>query len=605
MRTRTRREHRRARVARSIGRWAAAALTIVGLAAICWPASATRTFAVIVANNGSQDPDVRPLRFADDDGARYWEIFSAFADETRLLATLDAETQKVHPSLADQSVPPTLANVRRVLGEVQERVRAVRAGGERAELYVVFVGHGAVDDAGVGYLSLRDGRYTRPMLLRDVVEPDVANRTHLIIDACHAYFMVLDRGDGDARTGRTYDDELEAFLNKREILDRYPNLGLLLSTAGAAEVHEWARYGGGVFSHQVRSGLMGAADVDGDLRVTYPEMASYLAAANDAIKDPRTRIRVEVIAPRQNLQAAVIDLEELRSTTLLTVGASLAGRYYIEDNRGLRYADLHSEEGTDVHVALLAQSPYYFVRTEASEARVGSVAGGRVELSDQQFVARSDNPRGPQDEAYRRDLYATPFGPGFHRGFHARDGDAALRGSVRTGWVDHVGLRLGYGLSAPQLSAFQLDGLQHNFDAVVSLWLGTRVAVDLVAEYGHSAHDQVRGVDRAPFRLHRPALGVGVRYEAQMAGVVVGVDGRLLNQWLVLDSDDDGDAVEPLSFRAEAAASLGWAVTPRLRVVARGGLSASVYSIALADEPGSRTHTDYLPQLSLQAAWAF
>ncbi len=586
--------------------WIVGLATALAVALVCAPASATHTFAVIVAHNGSQDPGIRPLQFADDDGARYWEIFSNFADETRLLATLDAETQKIHPTLAELSVPPTVDNVQRVIGEMQQRVRDVRAKGERAELYVVFVGHGAVDEQGVGYLSLRDGKYTRPMLLRDVVEPDVASRTHLIIDACHAYFMVLDRGDGEAgRTGKTYDDELAAFLNKREILDQYPNLGLLLSTAGAAEVHEWARYGGGVFSHQVRSGLVGGADVDGDLRVTYPEMASYLAAANDAIRDPRTRIRVEVVAPRQNLRAALLDLESLGGSTLLTVGPGQAGRYYIEDHRGLRYADLHSEEGTGTHVALLSQSPYYFVRTEETEARVGSVAGGRVALADQSFVARSDRARGTQDEAYRRDLYATPFGPGFHRGFHARDPELGVGGSVAASGLDRASVRLAYGLSGPQLEAFALEGVQHNLDASVSLWLAPWFAVDVVAEYGWSSHNSVRGVDRTAFRLHRPAVGLGARFETSVGRVALGADVRAMNQWLVLASGNDADAVEPLSFRGELGASAGWDFTPALRVSARGALSASVYSIALADEPGSQTHTDYLPQLTLGAAWTF
>ena len=63
--------------------------------------------------------------------------------------------------------------------------------------------------------------------------------------------------------------------------------------------------------------------------------------------------------------------------------------------------------------------------------------------------------------------------------------------------------------------------------------------------------------------------------------------------------------MEPLSFRAEAGATLGWAFGSDVRVTARGSLSASVYSIALAEESGSRTHTDYLPQLTVGLAYTF
>ena len=63
----------------------------------------------------------------------------------------------------------------------------------------------------------------------------------------------------------------------------------------------------GVFSHEVRSALLGGADVDGDDRVTYRELASFVAVANEAVpaghrpeffvRAPSAAREAEVFAP--------------------------------------------------------------------------------------------------------------------------------------------------------------------------------------------------------------------------------------------------------------------------------------------------------------------
>ncbi|MFU8806576.1 MAG: hypothetical protein ACNA8W_22390, partial [Bradymonadaceae bacterium] len=93
------------------GRYQIAAF--LGLAAMTFALSSTafaqdrRVYALIVANNTSVDEGVDALRFADDDGARYHELFSSLAHETTLLTTLDAESQRIFPGLASQTLPPT------------------------------------------------------------------------------------------------------------------------------------------------------------------------------------------------------------------------------------------------------------------------------------------------------------------------------------------------------------------------------------------------------------------------------------------------------------------------------------------------------------------
>src|SRR5690606_33752424 len=101
--------------------------------------------------------------------------------------------------------------------------------GIRSEVYLVFTGHGNVDSNGEGYLSMADGKLERSELMRDVIRPLDASFTHVIIDACHAYFMVKSRGGWeDDRSGRTLDSELQAFLRDGKATSNMPTVGLIL-----------------------------------------------------------------------------------------------------------------------------------------------------------------------------------------------------------------------------------------------------------------------------------------------------------------------------------------------------------------------------------------
>ncbi len=55
---------------------------------------------------------------------------------------------------------------------------------------------------------------------------------------------------------------------------------VVIATARDQQTHEWDAYAGGVFTHQVISGLRGAADVNRDGRVEYSEVHAFLTSAN-------------------------------------------------------------------------------------------------------------------------------------------------------------------------------------------------------------------------------------------------------------------------------------------------------------------------------------
>ena len=79
-----------------------------------------RAYAIVIGNNAPPSSGttetLQPLRYADDDAVRYFQLFSRFA-QTRLLVVLDATTQKRYPELAGQTMLPTLDNLRRIVGE--------------------------------------------------------------------------------------------------------------------------------------------------------------------------------------------------------------------------------------------------------------------------------------------------------------------------------------------------------------------------------------------------------------------------------------------------------------------------------------------------------
>ena len=77
-----------------------------------------------------------------------------------------------------------------------------------------------------------------------------------------------------------------------EAAGRAGRVGYLLSSSASGEAHEWAGFEAGVFSHEVRSGLYGAADADGDGRVTYPEIAAFVRRANATITNESFRPQV-------------------------------------------------------------------------------------------------------------------------------------------------------------------------------------------------------------------------------------------------------------------------------------------------------------------------
>ena len=125
------------------------AMLLVALEAL--PASAqtvpkTAVFAIVIGNNRSLELGRPDLRYADDDAAKYVELFRMVAAErdVRLLTTFDGDSEKLYPKLATIARPPTKRALLAETADVERRMREAARSGAPIEFYFVYAGHGDV-----------------------------------------------------------------------------------------------------------------------------------------------------------------------------------------------------------------------------------------------------------------------------------------------------------------------------------------------------------------------------------------------------------------------------------------------------------------------------
>jgi len=326
-------------------------IAILGLLTGAAPVGPTARLAIVIGVNRVDEPGKAPLRYADDDAARYFDLFRLLGAQTYLLTRLDPNTQRVHPQATVEAAAPRRAELDRIVATAARQAATGRRRGVRTVLYFLFAGHADIRQ-GEGYLGLEDGRLTASMLRDRVIRRVGADETHVIVDACHSYFIASARGPGGKRRPvRGFVDASRSALGE--------SVGLLLSTSAAQLSHEWEGFQAGVFSHAVRSGLYGAADADGDGLVTYREIAAFVERANAAI--PNERFRSRVYARHPQGMGTLVDLRG-QADRLLTVDPEHHGRYLLEDLRGVRLVDFHSGAGQQVRLLRPGSGPLYLRR---------------------------------------------------------------------------------------------------------------------------------------------------------------------------------------------------------------------------------------------------
>lgn len=376
--------------------------------------------AVVVGSNHSPSASLQDLRYGDDDAVQNARTMAMLGADTTLLVVPDAETRELFPGNKPQG-PATRAALRAAFDAAKAKVAAARAAGRPTDLYFLFAGHGDTAD-GRPFLQLDDAKLWREDLA-EMLTAAGADSNHVVVDACFAAAFVSDRGPGGER------DRLPPGFSRGTRAVWPARTGFLTARSAGGQTHEWAQYQAGVFSHELRSGLMGAADVDVDGKVTYREIAAFVRRANESIPNRRYRPELSTTPPSGNLDAALAVLPA--GPIVLEMDLQPAGRAFIETETGIRLADLHPAPGAAVKLRLPTDLGGLFVEQESAPNATGNLRefklaprAGHVRLSALAAEASHVAARGAGHEAFMH-LFARSFDLNAASSFNLEAEDAA------------------------------------------------------------------------------------------------------------------------------------------------------------------------------------
>src|SRR5262249_34408505 len=110
-------------------------------------------FAIIIGVNRGIDPELPTLRYADDDAARYLELFRSLGARTYLLTRADADTRRLHPQAAAEAAVPIEKELARAVAQMSGDIAQARERKVPTALYFIYAGHGNMKE-GEGYIAL-------------------------------------------------------------------------------------------------------------------------------------------------------------------------------------------------------------------------------------------------------------------------------------------------------------------------------------------------------------------------------------------------------------------------------------------------------------------
>ena len=479
-------------------------LVAVLLASTSWAKTVAYAVAIGINEPPLQSRTALPtLRFADDDAVRYDAFFARFTERRWLLSRFDLETQRRYRSLSAQA--PSLGVLRMVLGQIATAMKVDLERGDSPVLYLTYSGHGAQDVNGTAFLALDDEPLTQRVLYEELLPMVPATFVHLLVDACHAEAVVGSRGlfdrEVDATVVTLSEGDVAGVVANRG-LRRFPQVGVLLATTADQESHEWSRVQSGIFTHEVLSGLSGAADVNSDGVVEYSEVQAFVMSANRDIKDPRALPQIVSTPPASNTRVPLVVLSSLRNVAFLEGNASSLGHFHIELDDGQRYLDANIAADQRLRIAVPAQRTV-FVVTSSHEAELTTEAGEVRPVSSLPLKPRSVTGRGSLDATLRDALFQSPFGASYYKGFVDSTHGIPVPFSVEA-------YRVGEGVAAPK-RAVAIGLLSLGAAALVTSVSAGVVAANAKSEFESTDFQRTASEAQARYAVTAPlAIGAGI-----------------------------------------------------------------------------------------------
>ena len=322
------------------------------------PAQAARTFLVAIGSNVG-DADEHELRYAERDA--------------RQVATVMLQLGGVAPADAVLVLGVDAQGVRSALLETNARIRAASSGSDGSVLVIYYSGHADAESLHLGGSRRALGE------LEGFGAGSPATVRVLALDSCRSGAVTRVKGLQAARPFElALDDRLDV-----------EGVAIVTSSAADEDSHESDRLRGSFFSHHLVSALRGAADENGDDRVTLDEAYAY--TYHQTLKSSGRTTQLQHPTYRYDLKG--------RGALVLTRLASAAGRAgRLRIAESGRYLVLEGAESGPATADLLVRSPgarlvlppgLYFVqargRTAYREYRVVLRPGGEVDLAGEPF----------------------------------------------------------------------------------------------------------------------------------------------------------------------------------------------------------------------------
>jgi hypothetical protein len=402
----------------------------LALAAVLWPAVASaqvERFAVLAGNDRGQ-PDELELAFAESDADKMSEVLvdlGGFRPENVvLLRGSDAGT------------------FRRTLISINQRIRARVHAGSQITLLVYYSGH--ADER-----ALHLGSSELPLAeLEDLVGGSAADFRLLIVDACRSGALTRAKG---GRSAPAFAIELD---------DRLSGEGAvyLTSTAANEDAQESSELRGSFFTHYLVSGMLGAADANGDGQVVLSEAYRY-AYEHTVRASSRTMAGMQHPSFRYSLagQGDIVLTRPAAGPSQRTRVRFPAGRTYLLFRGGESGAVVAEVGHADRRRTLSVKPGRYFVRARAPrhllEGMIDVPAGAAEVVVENSGLERIEYAR-----------LVRKGGTDLHMA-HAVEAGARLRTAIHEGASPCAGAFAGYRVDYAYLAlAARLGACRSTFD---------------------------------------------------------------------------------------------------------------------------------------------